>query len=67
MDNMSIRLEIEEIKKKLNSQDKNIELVFSSSMNLSRSMTIKKISRLKDLSRPEKINNNYRIPKKLSI
>ena len=29
MDNMSIRLEIEEIKKKLVNQDKNIELVFS--------------------------------------
>lgn len=29
MDNMSIRLEIEEIKKKLASQDKNIELVFN--------------------------------------
>jgi hypothetical protein len=29
MDNMSIRLEIEEIKKKLTNQDKNIELVFS--------------------------------------
>ena len=29
MDNMSIRLEIEEIKKKLNNQDKNIELVFT--------------------------------------
>jgi len=29
MDNMSIRLEIEEIKKKLGNQDKNIELVFS--------------------------------------
>jgi len=28
MDNMSIRLEIEEIKKKLTNQDKNIELVF---------------------------------------
>lgn len=29
MDNMSIRLEIEEIRKKLNNQDKNIELVFN--------------------------------------
>lgn len=29
MDNMSIRLEIEEIRKKLNSQDKNIELIFN--------------------------------------
>ncbi len=29
IDNLSIRLEIEEIKKKLQSQDKNIELVFS--------------------------------------
>jgi hypothetical protein len=29
MDNMSIRLEMEEIKKKLVNQDKNIELVFS--------------------------------------
>jgi hypothetical protein len=29
MDNMSIRLEIEEIKKKLTNQDKNIELIFS--------------------------------------
>ncbi|HOW40968.1 MAG TPA: ORF6N domain-containing protein [Bacteroidales bacterium] len=29
MDNMSIRLEIEEIKRKLTNQDKNIELVFS--------------------------------------
>ena len=28
-DNLSIKLEIEEIKKKLNNQDKNIELVFS--------------------------------------
>jgi len=29
IDNLSIRIEIEEIKKKLHSQDKNIELVFS--------------------------------------
>lgn len=29
MDNLSIRLEIEEIRKKLTNQDKNIELVFS--------------------------------------
>ena len=29
MDNLSIRLEIEEIKKKITNQDKNIELVFS--------------------------------------
>ena len=29
MDNLSIRLEIEEIKKKLSNQDKNIEIVFS--------------------------------------
>jgi len=29
MDNLSVRLEIEEIKKKLVNQDKNIELVFS--------------------------------------
>jgi len=29
MDNLSVRLEIEEIKKKLTNQDKNIELVFS--------------------------------------
>jgi hypothetical protein len=29
MDNLSVRLEIEEIKKKLSNQDKNIELVFS--------------------------------------
>ncbi len=28
-DNLSLRLEIEEIKKKLDNQDKNIELVFS--------------------------------------
>jgi regulator of replication initiation timing len=28
-DNLSVRLEIEEIKKKLSNQDKNIELVFS--------------------------------------
>jgi len=29
MDNLSVRLETEEIKKKLTNQDKNIELVFS--------------------------------------
>ena len=29
MDNLSVRIEIEEIKKKLESQDKNIELVFT--------------------------------------
>ncbi len=29
MDNLSVRLEIEEIKKKLDNQDKNLELVFT--------------------------------------
>ena len=33
VDNLSVKLEIEEIKKKLQNQDKNIELVFSISMN----------------------------------
>lgn len=54
MDNMSIRLEIEEIKKKLTNQDKNIELVFSYLDELIEKHDTKKPVQVKGFKSPEK-------------
>lgn len=54
MDNMSIRLEIEEIKKKLTNQDKNIELVFSYLDELIEKHDTKRPVQVKGFKSPEK-------------
>jgi hypothetical protein len=54
MDNMSIRLEIEEIRKKLTNQDKNIELVFSYLDELNEKHDTKKPVQVKGFKTPGK-------------